>query len=31
MSQLAAGELMDKSVTTLSAETDIHTAMQTLL
>lgn len=31
MSQLTANDLMDKSVTTLSPETDIHTAMETLL
>jgi CBS domain-containing protein len=31
MSQLTAGELLDKYVTTLSPETDIHTAMETLL
>ena len=31
MSQLAAGELMERSIMTLSPETDIHTAMGTLL
>jgi CBS domain-containing protein len=31
MSQLTANGLMDKFVTTLSPETDIHTAMETLL
>ncbi len=31
MSQLTAGELMEESITTLSPETDIHTATGTLL